>query len=258
MLALHAWVELIRSSTEGAAMGLNTLTSAGAWASTRYSQEAPVTPTTTDPADPPDRAGEKLPRILRPDEMAELEEGIRAVGCSNPSSCGPCRAPTPTRSSPVSAAGAPPRTSSATTMTCRWSSLDASDETAEAMSVIENPPRRHVTGRGSPRRATPVAAPARRQGKTARLMGWSPEVLERRLALMACTPTVLKGVDHAQHPCLPRRTVLGIPEKQDSVLAGVLAQKVPVAVLKAQLGRFARRWLADAIFDTAQCSGCTQ
>jgi PRTRC genetic system ParB family protein len=45
------------------------------------------------------------------------------------------------------------------------------------------------------------------------------------------------------------------PDKQDSVLAGILAQKVPVAVLKAQLGRYARR-LADAVFDTAQCGGC--
>lgn len=39
------------------------------------------------------------------------------------------------------------------------------------------------------------------------------------------------------------------------MLTGIVAQKVPVAVLKAQLGRYARR-LADAIFDTAQCGGC--
>lgn len=35
----------------------------------------------------------------------------------------------------------------------------------------------------------------------------------------------------------------------------IVAHKVPVAVLKAQLGQYVRR-LADAIFDTAPCTGC--
>ncbi|GAC1357883.1 MAG: hypothetical protein NVSMB34_12590 [Variovorax sp.] len=39
------------------------------------------------------------------------------------------------------------------------------------------------------------------------------------------------------------------------MLSAIVAHKVPVAVLKAQLGQFARR-LADAIFDTAPCGGC--
>lgn len=40
-----------------------------------------------------------------------------------------------------------------------------------------------------------------------------------------------------------------------AMAAAILAHKVPVAVLKSQLGQFARR-LADAIFDTSQCSAC--
>ena len=45
------------------------------------------------------------------------------------------------------------------------------------------------------------------------------------------------------------------PATQDNVLKGILDQKVPVTVLKTQLGKFARK-LADAIFDTGQCSPC--
>ena len=45
------------------------------------------------------------------------------------------------------------------------------------------------------------------------------------------------------------------PATQDNVLKGILDHNVPVVVLKAQLGRFARK-LAEAIFDTAPCSSC--
>src|SRR5438552_795134 len=45
------------------------------------------------------------------------------------------------------------------------------------------------------------------------------------------------------------------PATQDIVLKGILDHNVAVPVLKAQLGKFARK-LADAIFDTHQCSGC--
>ncbi len=87
-------------------------------------------------------------------------------------------------------------------------------------------------------------------------MGWSPVVLERRLALLACTPAVLKALTTRTIQLGHAELLSGIPpDKQDSVLVGIVAQKVPVALLKAQLGRYARR-LADSIFDTAQCGGC--
>ena len=200
----------------------------------------------------------KNPReYFDPAEMAELEEGIRAVGVLEPIVVRPV-----------------PRTDLYEIIAGerRWRAAknvfgdgydmpvvikDANDETAEAMSVIENYHRAAM----SPAEEAHAAQRQllRQRGdkeEAARLMGWSPEVLERRLALLACTPAVLKALTTRIIQLGHAELLSGIPpDKQDSVLAGILAQKVPVAVLKAQLGRYARR-LADAVFDTAQCGGC--
>ncbi|EPD43256.1 PRTRC system ParB family protein [Delftia acidovorans CCUG 274B] len=200
----------------------------------------------------------KNPReYFDPDEMAELEEGIRAVGVLEPIVV------RPVAGTDLYELIAGER---------RWRAAknvfgddydmpvvikDASDETAEAMAVIENYHRAAM----SPAEEAHAAQRQllRQRGdkeETARLMGWSPEVLERRLALLACTPAVLKALTTRTIQLGHAELLSGIPpNKQDSVLAGIVAQKVPVAVLKAQLGRYARR-LADAVFDTAQCSGC--
>jgi ParB family transcriptional regulator, chromosome partitioning protein len=92
--------------------------------------------------------------------------------------------------------------------------------------------------------------------ETARNLGWSPDVLESRLALMACTPAVLSALTRRQIVLGHAELLAGVPpEKQDTVLSAIVAHKVPVAVLRAQLGQYVRR-LADAIFDTAPCTGC--
>src|SRR6202158_1849923 len=92
--------------------------------------------------------------------------------------------------------------------------------------------------------------------ETARQLGWSPEKLNSRLALTACSDTVLKAL--TERKILVGHAELlagGPPATQDNVLKGILDHKIPVAVLKAQLGKFARK-LADALFDTSQCSAC--
>ncbi|AEF88841.1 PRTRC system ParB family protein [Delftia sp. Cs1-4] len=200
----------------------------------------------------------KNPReYFDPVEMAELEEGIRAVGVLEPIVV----RPVPGTELYEIIAGER-----------RWRAAknvfgedydmpvvikDANDETAEAMSVIENYHRAAM----SPAEEAHAAQRQllRQRGdkeEAARHMGWSPEVLERRLALLACTPAVLQALTTRAIQLGHAELLSGIPpDKQDTVLAGILAQKVPVAVLKAQLGRYARR-LADAIFDTAQCAGC--
>lgn len=78
--------------------------------------------------------------------------------------------------------------------------------------------------------------------ETARLMGWSPDVPERPPALLACPPAVLKALTIRTIQLGHAELLSGNPpDKQNSVLACIVAQKVLVAVLKAQLGRYARR-----------------
>lgn len=132
-----------------------------------------------------------------------------------------------------------------------------SDAQAEAFATIENHHRAamsHAEEAHAAKRAL-----VRNKGdkaEAAASLGWKPEVLERRLALLTCTPAVLKALTYRQIQLGHAELLAGVPpEKQDTVLAGVIERKVPVGVLKEQLGRFARR-LADAIFDTAQCAAC--
>ncbi|PND30193.1 chromosome partitioning protein ParB [Achromobacter pulmonis] len=131
------------------------------------------------------------------------------------------------------------------------------DADAEAMAVSENYHRASMS-------AAEEARAAQRQlhrnhgdrEETARAMGWSPDVLDRRLALLTCTPEVLKALTERRIQIGHAELLAGIaPEKQDSVLTGIVTHKVTVAVLKAQLGQFARK-LVDAIFDTAPCASC--
>jgi len=131
------------------------------------------------------------------------------------------------------------------------------DEEAEAVALIENYHRDDMSAAEEAKAAQRLLM--RNKGdkaETARMLGWSLEVLENRLALNACTPAVLLALTERRIKLGHAELLSGVAQdKQDSVLAAVIAGSVPVATLKAQLGRYARR-LADAIFDTAQCNGC--
>ncbi|MBI5720662.1 MAG: PRTRC system ParB family protein [Rubrivivax sp.] len=193
-----------------------------------------------------------------PAEMADLEEGIRAVG-------GVIQ--------PIVVRPVPGTDDFAIVVgERRWRAAktvlgddydmpvlfkEVSPATAEAMAVIENHHR-------APMSAAEQARAAQRQlhrnhgdkAETAAGMGWKPELLARRLALLTCTPSVLAALTKHQIQLGHAELLTGVPpDMQDRVLAGLLAHKVPVAVLKDQLGKYARR-LADAIFDTAPCAAC--
>lgn len=200
----------------------------------------------------------KNPReYLDPVEMAELEEGIRAVGVIEPIVV----RPVPDSNLFEIVAGER-----------RWRAAknvfgdsydmpvvikNVSDAGAEAMALIENHHRTAMS-------AAEEAHVAQRQllrnrgdkVETAAGMGWTADMLERRLALLACTPAVLNALTRRQIQLGHAELLSGVPpQMQERVLAGLLAHKVPVAVLKAQLGQYARR-LSDAIFDTAPCANC--
>jgi len=138
-----------------------------------------------------------------------------------------------------------------------WADNDATIADPEAMAVIEN---HHRAAMSVPEEARAAQRQLHRNhgdvAETAAGMGWTPETLARRLALLACTPAVLKALTHRQIQLGHAELLCGVlPDMQDRVLAGLLAHKGPVAVLKSQLGQYARR-LAGAIFDTAQCATC--
>lgn len=200
----------------------------------------------------------KNPReYFDPQEMAELEEGIRAYGVLQ------AILVRPIDGSDLYEIVAGER---------RWRAaknvfgddydmpvkiLEVGDTDADAIALIENFHRADIS-------VAEEAKAAQRQlyrnngdkEETARQIGWNVTLLERRLALLACTPAVLVALTKRQILVGHAELLAGVPPAtQDKVLTGVVAHRVPVAVLKKQLGQYARR-LADAIFDTAQCAGC--
>ncbi|MDR1423758.1 MAG: PRTRC system ParB family protein [Azoarcus sp.] len=131
------------------------------------------------------------------------------------------------------------------------------DTDAEAVALIENHHRADMSH-------AEEAQAARRQlmrlrgdrQEAAKSLGWSIGTLERRLALLACTPEVLAALTRRQIQLGHAELLAGVPPgKQNSVLEPIIERGISVAILKTQLGRFARR-LADAIFDTAGCAAC--
>ncbi|MCL4182085.1 MAG: PRTRC system ParB family protein [Burkholderiaceae bacterium] len=133
-----------------------------------------------------------------------------------------------------------------------------SDAQAESFATIENHHRAAMSHAEEAHAAKRMLMRVKGdKDETAAALGWKPELLERRLALLTCTPAVLKALTHRKIQLGHAELLAGVPpEKQDGVLDAIIERRVPVAVLKAQLGRFARR-LADAIFDTAPCAMCT-
>src|SRR5438132_1658387 len=134
---------------------------------------------------------------------------------------------------------------------------DFGDGDAEAAALIENVHRAQMSIAEEAKAAKRLLFRNRNsREETARQLGWSPQKLDSRLALTACSDTVLKALTERRILVGHAELLAGVPPAtQDNVLKGILDHKVTVAVLKAQLGKFARR-LADAIFDTSQCSAC--
>lgn len=134
---------------------------------------------------------------------------------------------------------------------------EATDAEALALGIIENDDREDTTDIEQAQGAANLLAHNKGdKQETALQVGWSVDTLERRLLLLNCAQSVRTALNEKRIKLGHAELLAGLPQdKQEKVLAGVIEHKVPVEVLKKQLGQFAKR-LADAIFDTAQCIGC--
>lgn len=136
---------------------------------------------------------------------------------------------------------------------------DLSDAEARALGIIENKGRDNPSAIEEAKGAQALLSfNAGDKQKTANQLGWELRELDSRLLLLNCASEVQKAIIE-RHPNIGighAELLAGLPQdRQVKVLAGILQHRVPVEVLKKQLGQFAKR-LSDAIFDTAQCLGC--
>jgi ParB family chromosome partitioning protein len=135
---------------------------------------------------------------------------------------------------------------------------DASDAEARSLGIIENHFRDDTSDVEQAEGAASLLAYNKGdKHETALQLGWNVDTLERppaaaELRARPCAARSTSGASSSAHAEL----LAGLPaSRQDKVLGGVIEHKVPVEVLKKQLGQFAKR-LADAVFDTAQCIAC--
>ncbi|WP_354678146.1 PRTRC system ParB family protein [Cupriavidus plantarum] len=92
--------------------------------------------------------------------------------------------------------------------------------------------------------------------EAARQLGWSRSTLDKRLALMNCSETVLESLN-TRTIQLGHAELLATLEKgtQDKLLPVIVSEKKPVAELKKTIEAAACS-LEKAIFDKAQCTTC--
>ena len=134
---------------------------------------------------------------------------------------------------------------------------DASDAEARSLGIIENHFRDDTSDVEQAEGAASLLAYNKGdKHETALQLGWNVDTLERRLLLLNCAPAVRSALNERRIKLGHAELLAGLPAgRQDKVLGGVIEHKVPVEVLKKQLGQFAKR-LADAVFDTGQCIAC--
>jgi ParB family chromosome partitioning protein len=131
---------------------------------------------------------------------------------------------------------------------------------ARALGIIENKGRDNPSAIEEAKGAADLLRfNAGDKEKTANQLGWRLRELDNRLLLLNCATEVQRAIiERHPHMSIGHAELLaGLPQdRQVKVLAGILQHKVPVEVLKKQLGQYAKR-LSEAIFDTAQCLGCS-
>lgn len=92
--------------------------------------------------------------------------------------------------------------------------------------------------------------------EAAAILGWNPDKLNRRLALMQLTPECRKALTAREIKLGHAELLASIPkEKQNPSLEKIIASGMSVHELKRQVAAMAKD-LKSACFDTAGCNGC--
>jgi ParB family transcriptional regulator, chromosome partitioning protein len=92
--------------------------------------------------------------------------------------------------------------------------------------------------------------------EVARIFGWSRVTLDKRLALMNCSATVLEALSTRQILLGHAELLAALPrETQDKLLPVIIKEGKPVAEVKKTIEQVSCS-LSAAIFDKTDCAGC--
>ena len=134
---------------------------------------------------------------------------------------------------------------------------ELSDAEAKAAALVENIQREDMSpAEEAISAAEHVGLLKGDRDETARIFGWTRTTLDRRLALMNCSPAVLESLT-VQEIQLGHAELLAAlsKENQDRILPVIISEKRSVADIKKVI-ETASCSLASAIFDKAECAAC--
>jgi ParB family chromosome partitioning protein len=134
-----------------------------------------------------------------------------------------------------------------------------SDDEADELALIENVSRANM----SPTEEASAAAKilGRCEGNrddAANRLGWSRSTLDKRLALMNCSPSVITALNERKIHLGHAELLAAVPkDRQEKTIVILLAQPAlpSVAEFKAGLEKISRS-MASAIFDKTDCASC--
>lgn len=134
---------------------------------------------------------------------------------------------------------------------------DCSDQEAEDIALTENVERSDMSATEEAQAAHRILL--REKGdkvEAAARLGWTVAKFERRVALMRLTPEVRKALTERKIQLGHAELLAAVPaDKQNPTLEKIIQHGVPVAAVKAQLGKLTEA-LADAVFDKSGCTTC--
>lgn len=127
----------------------------------------------------------------------------------------------------------------------------------DVLSLIENVDRAAMSGAEEAEQANRVLIRAKGDKvEAAAILGWNPDKLMRRLALMQLTPECRKALTARQIKLGHAELLASVPqEKQNAAMERIIAEGISVHDLKRQVAAMAKD-LSRACFDTAGCNGC--
>lgn len=136
---------------------------------------------------------------------------------------------------------------------------EVSDLEAEEMGLIENTIRADMSPTEEARSAARLLElyGGNRDEVLARLGGWTPSKLDRRLALRNCTEEVCTALDERKILLGHAELLAAVPkDKQNNTLDKILTHNLPVGYVKEALAKIAQK-LTAATFDTEGCLTCS-
>lgn len=134
---------------------------------------------------------------------------------------------------------------------------EMTDEEANVFAIAENVERLNMSPMEEAAGANKELVRAKGdRDETARILGWSRSTLDKRLALLACTPEVRTALNSKKIDLGHAELLAGlIKEKQNKFLEAILARGLKVGDVKKKIEEAACK-LETAIFDKTDCANC--